>query len=157
LFSKVSSMGSLFVSVDVHVIIPSDSKKIKTKIDKLVNIIMDQNLSECYIRKFFLIYGEIRFIVYSINLLRFMHLCKCNRIVKKKKHSTVHGLFMVVYIQVASETCFLYYEPIKSINKHLIFSKFPCNPFSCLEGYRQMNYWTNRSPSIYTFAITSCV
>jgi hypothetical protein len=74
----------------------------------------------------------------------------------EKKHS-VHGLFMVVYIQVASETCFLYYEPIKSINKHLIFSKFPCNPFSCLEGYRQMNYWTNRSPSIYTFAITSCV
>ena len=41
-----SSMGSLFVSVDVHVTIPSDSKKMKTKIDKLVNIIMDQNLSE---------------------------------------------------------------------------------------------------------------
>jgi hypothetical protein len=35
-----SSMGSLFVSVDVHVIIPSDSKKMKTKIDKLVNIIL---------------------------------------------------------------------------------------------------------------------
>jgi hypothetical protein len=30
---------------------------------------------------------------------------------------------MVVYIQVASEICFLYYEPIKSINKHLILIK----------------------------------
>jgi len=36
----------------------------------------------------------------------------------EKKHS-VHGLFMVVYKQVASETCFLYYESIKSIDKHL--------------------------------------
>ena len=57
----------------------------------------------------------------------------------EKKHS-VHFFFMVVSIQVASEICFLYYEPIKSINKHLIFSKFPCDPFSGLEGYRQMNY-----------------